>query len=152
MPSSGSGIGVGDVVDVVAFDVEAGKVRELARASFAEDAVHTDAAAAAARGHGGLLATPTHVVVSLHHRDQGAWVARLGLDIQRVVVGSVRWTFHRPLVVGDRIEGVRRVTRDETKTGQRGTMRVLSLETDFTDATGAVVVTQHDSVIERPAG
>jgi hypothetical protein len=143
-------IGVGDVVDIVSFDVERGKIEELARATFAENDVHTDRELATARGHAGLLATPTYVVVSLHHRDQAAWVARLGLDIERVVVGAVRWTYRRPLVEGDRVVGVRRVTRDETKTGQQGTLRLLRLETDFRDATGAVVVTQHDSVIERP--
>jgi hypothetical protein len=139
------------VVDVVSFDVERGKVREFARATFAEDTVHVDRDEAVARGHADVVATPTYVVVSLHYRDQREWVARLGLDITRVVVGSVRWTYRRPMVIGDRIVGTRRVVADERKPGSGGELRVLTLRTDFVDATGQVVVTEEDVVIERPA-
>lgn len=138
------------MVDVVSFDVERGKVRELARATFAEDPVYTDPAVAASRGYPDVLATPTYVVVSLHYRDQREWVARLGLDIERVVVGSVRWRYHRPLVVGDTVVGTRRVVRDDRKPGRNGDLRVLTLETEFVDATGQVVVTEQVVVIERP--
>lgn len=148
--SFSGGVTVGEVIDVVTFGVEAGKIHELARASFASDEVHFDAAAAAGRGYTGQMATATHVVVSLHYRDQTAWVARLGLDIERVVMGSVRWTFVRPLIVGDRVVGTRRLVGDEVKRGKNGLMRVLQLETDFVDSTGVAVVTQHDAVIERP--
>jgi acyl dehydratase len=143
-------IEIGEVVDVVSFDVERGKIHELARATFAEDAVHTDPAAAAERGHRDVIATPTYVVVSLHHRDQRGWVARLGLDIERVVVGSVDWTYHRPLVVGDTVVGTRRLVRDEPKTTRGGEVRVLTLSTDFVDAAGHLVATQTDTVVERP--
>ncbi|MFR9805999.1 MaoC family dehydratase N-terminal domain-containing protein [Pseudonocardia sp. RS010] len=67
--------------------------------------MHTDVAAAAAAGFEALPATPTHVVVSGHHRDQRAMVERLGLALERVMVGGVRWRYHRPLVVGDRLRG-----------------------------------------------
>lgn len=134
----------------MSFDVERGKVRELARATFAEDPVYTDPAVAASRGYPDVLATPTYVVVSLHYRDQREWVARLGLDIERVVVGSVRWRYHRPLVVGDTVVGTRRVVRDDRKPGRNGDLRVLTLETEFVDATGQVVVTEQVVVIERP--
>ncbi|MCU1690930.1 MAG: MaoC domain protein dehydratase [Frankiales bacterium] len=137
------------VVDEVHFDVERGKVREFARATFAQDPVHVDRDVAAARGHADVLATPTYVVVSLHHRDQQAWVADLGLDIDRVVVGSVRWRYHRPLTVGDVVVGTRRVVRDERKTGSRGALRLLTLQTDFLDGEGQLVATQEDVVIER---
>lgn len=138
------------MVDVVSFDVERGKVRELARATFAEDPVYTDPAVAASRGYPDVLATPTYVVVSLHYRNQREWVAQLGLDIERVVVGSVRWRYYRPLVVGDAVVGTRRVVRDERKPGRNGDLRVLTLETEFVDATGQVVASEEDVVIERP--
>ncbi|MEU7815433.1 MaoC family dehydratase N-terminal domain-containing protein [Pseudonocardia sp. NPDC049154] len=138
-------------VDVVAFDVERGKVREFARATLAEDPVHTDRAVATARGHADVVATPTYVAVSLHHRDQRGWVARLGLDIERMVVGTVRWTYQRPMVVGDAIVGRRRVVADERRSGSGGELRLVSLATDFVDAIGETVVTQEDVLVERPA-
>jgi hypothetical protein len=55
------------------------------------------------------------------------------------------------MVIGDRIFGTRRVVADERKPGTGGDLRVLTLRTDFVDATGQVVVTEEDVVIERPA-
>jgi hypothetical protein len=138
-------------VDVVSFDVERGKIQEFARSTFAEDRVYIDPQAARLRGLPDVPATPTYVAVSLHQRDQRAWVAGLGLDIDRVVVGSVSWTFHRPLVAGDVVVGERRVISDRVKRGKQGTLRILMLQTDFVDETGDIVVTQVDQILERPA-
>ena len=145
-----AGHGAGDVVDVVTFDVERGKIREFARATFAEDPVHTRQDAMADAGWGGVLATPTHVVVSGHLRDQRGWVHQLGLELHRVVMGSVSWHYRRPVRAGDSLVGTRRVVADESKSGSRGPLRVVTLETEYRDGDGAVVVTQRDVVIERP--
>lgn len=132
------------------FDVERGKVREFARSTFAADRVYTDPEVATARGLTDVPATPTYGVVSLHYRDQRAWVTSLGLDIERVVVGSVRWAYRRPMVVGDVIVGTRRVMSDERRTGGSGDLRICTLQTEFVDADGLVVATEEAVVIERP--
>jgi acyl dehydratase len=144
-------IAVGDVVDEVAFTVEEGKIREFARATAALDPVHTDPEAATRAGFVALPATPTHVVVSGHHRDQRAMVERLGLALERVMVGGVRWRYHRPLVVGDRLHGVRRLVGDEQVGGRSGRapMRRLTLETAFVDAEGRTAVEWRETVLER---
>ncbi len=147
-----SAIPVGTVLDVVSFEVEAGKVREFARATHAEHPVHTDAEAASAAGFSSIPATPTHVVVAGHHRNQQEFVAALGLAIERVVVGSVEWDYTRPLVIGDRLTGTRRVVDDTTRDGRRGgTMRLVTLETSWVDDTGETAVTQREVLIERGA-
>lgn len=153
MPDRTDGpLGPGDVLDVVSFAVEAGKVREFTRATHAEDPVHTDPQVAVAAGFRGIAATPTHVVVAGHHRNQQEFVAALGMDIARIVVGSVSWEYARPLVVGDELTGTRRVLSDETKAGKRGgTMRLVTLETAWTDADGAAALTQREVLIERGA-
>jgi hypothetical protein len=125
---------VGTVVDRVSFAVEQGKVRELARATGAADPDH-------AAG----LATATHVVVAGHYRDQQGFVAALGLDIARVVVGSVAWDYARALRVGDELVGTRTVFADE----MRGRNRLVTLETAYVDQAGAVVVRQHEVLVER---
>ena len=143
---------VGTVIDEVAFDIERGKIREFARATFTQDLVHTDALAAARAGAADVLATPTHVVVAGHHRDQRAFVDRLGLAIERVVVGGVKWTYARPLVAGDSLRGVRRVTGDVEREGTRGgRMRIITLETAYVDAAGSGVVSVEETIIERGA-
>ena len=139
----------GTVLDVVSFEVEAGKVREFARATHAMDSVHVDPEAA---GYPGVLATPTHVVVAGHHRNQREFVAALGLAIERVVVGSVDWEYSRQLAAGDRLTGTRRVVDDTVREGKRGgTMRLVTLETRWVDAAGDVAVTQREVLVERGA-
>ncbi|TDP91884.1 FAS1-like dehydratase domain-containing protein [Labedaea rhizosphaerae] len=140
---------VGDVVDEVAFPVEAGKIREFTRATRTTDRRHTDPAAAHAAGFTDVLATATHVMVCGHHRDQGAMIAKLGLALERVVVGTVRWRYRRPLVAGDRLHGTRRIVGDETRSTSKGTLRVITLATDFRDDTGESVVELIETVLEK---
>jgi acyl dehydratase len=136
-----------DFVDEVTFAVEQGKILEFARATFARDPVHTSEAAALAAGFPAVPATPTHVVVAGHHRDQRGFVDRLGLAFERVVVGSVKWTYRRPLVTGDRLHGVRRIVGDRRK----GALRIVTLQTDYVDADGKSAVLVEETLIERGA-
>ena len=140
---------VGTTVDRVRLTVERGKVLEMARATHAEDEVHRDPRAALRAGAKDALATATHVVVVGHHRDQAGVVARLGLRMARVVVGSVSWDYARPLVVGDALVGVRTVIADETRPGTGGGLRLVTLETAWTDQHGDVAVRQREVLIER---
>jgi acyl dehydratase len=136
-----------DFVDEVTFDVEQGKILEFARATFAEDPIHVSEAAAQTAGFAATPATPTHVVVAGHHRDQHGFVEKLGLAFERVVVGSVKWTYRRPLLAGDRLHGVRRVVGDRRK----GALRIVTLETDYVDPAGESVVLVREVLIERGA-
>lgn len=141
---------IGTVVDEITFTVERGKVAEFARATYTQDPVHTDKNAAAEAGFAYEPATGTHVAVAGHHRDQRAIVARLGLELSRIVVGSVKWEYERALLVGDLLTGIRTVVGDETKEGKRGgSMRVITLETEFQDENGIPVSRQQETLIER---
>jgi acyl dehydratase len=138
------------VLDHVEFQVEAGKIREFARATFSEDPVHTSVDAARAAGYPAELATATHVVVAGHYRDQGAMLAALGLSLERVVVGSVGWQYLRPLVSGDRLRGTRRVVIDKQREGSSGdSMRMVTLETEYLDDRDELVVRVRELLIER---
>lgn len=140
------------VIDVVAFDVERGKVRELCRATQTTDPIHTDPAAAVDAGFVDVLATPTHTVVAGHYRDQLGFVNKLGLALERVVVGSVKWDYFRPVQVGDSLRGVRRLVADEQREGKRGgSMRVMTLETNYVDGHDETVVRVTETLIERGA-
>jgi acyl dehydratase len=133
---------VGDILDVVEVRVEPGKIREFAKATFTTAPVH--------RRPDAPLATLTHSIVTAHERDQRGFVAALGLDISRIVVGSVSWRYLRPLVAGDVLVATRRVVSDESREGRAGTMRLVTLETGFEDATGALVQVVREVLIERP--
>ncbi|MDV7241548.1 MULTISPECIES: MaoC family dehydratase N-terminal domain-containing protein [Rhodococcus] len=138
------------VVDRVEYDIERGKIREFTRATFVTDPVHTDPTAARDAGFGDVPATLTHTVVAGHQRDQRAFVDALGLALERVVVGSVTWTYLRPLTAGDHVVGTRRVVDDVRREGKRGgTMRLVTLETEYVDANGEPVVRLEEVLIER---
>jgi acyl dehydratase len=126
---------VGLLVDEVEFPVEEGKMREFARA------------VGGAQRAGVPL---TFTAVAGHWRDQAAMVELLGLDLRRIVVGGSEWEYHAPFAVGDRLCGRRVVTEVKEKQGARGTMRILTLETRFHRADGALAVAQRDTVIELP--
>jgi hypothetical protein len=66
------------------------------------------------------------------------------------VVGSVGWEYERPLRAGDSLVGTRIVVADETRESKRGgTMRLLTLETEYVDAAGVVAVRQREVLIEK---
>jgi acyl dehydratase len=140
----------GTPVDSVTIVVEAGKIGEFVRATGVTDLVHTDMNVANQAGFPNLLATATHCVVTGHQRDQRAFVAALGLDMSRVVVGSVEWRYERPLIVGDRLVAQRTVVDDCLKATRAGaTNRQVTLETEFFDDDGTVVARQREVLIER---
>jgi acyl dehydratase len=148
MPISGPAP-IGHEVDTVQFPVERGKIGEFARATFARDPVHTSLAAARTAGFAAEAATPTHVVVAGHQRDQRALLDTLGLDLARVVVGSVSWHYERPLVAGDELRGTRRIVSDERREGRRGgSMRLVTLETEYLDASGTTVARVRELIVE----
>jgi acyl dehydratase len=119
---------IGTVVDEFSFAVEAGKVREFARAI----------------GAAGESVPLTFSVVAGHYRDARAAVEKLGLDIRRVVVGEVEWEYARPLVVGDVLHGRRVVAGVRESKG----MTFVTLETEFRDGAGDAALRQREVLIE----
>jgi acyl dehydratase len=140
---------IGTLVDEYTFAVEPGKVLELARAIKDSAARYVDAGAAREEGFAGIPAPLTFTIVAGHHRDAAAAVGLLGLDIARVVVGEVGWEYERPVVAGDVLHGRRTVVDIKRKEGSRGGgMTFVTLETEFADGDGDVVVRQREVLIE----
>ncbi|MBH0118742.1 MaoC family dehydratase N-terminal domain-containing protein [Rhodococcus sp. CX] len=142
-------LSVGEL-DRVDYDIERGKIREFVRATFTTDPAHSDRDAAQAAGFADVPATLTHTVVAGHQRDQRKFVDTLGLALERVVVGSVKWTYLRPLIAGDHVVGTRRIVDDVQREGKRGgSMRIVTLETEYVDTDGDPVVRLEEVLIER---
>ncbi|GAA2536226.1 MULTISPECIES: MaoC family dehydratase N-terminal domain-containing protein [Pseudonocardia] len=131
------------------FPVDRSKVREFARALGDPDPVYTDVDAARAAGFTDIPVPPTFVVSSAHWREEDNMVATLGLDLRRVLHGECGWEYHGPVVVGDELTASRRVSGVSTREGRRGgTMTMVSIETDFTNQRGELVVRQTDVLVE----
>lgn len=139
----------GLIVDDVALPIDAGKIREFARATATMDAVHTDPVAAHAAGHPDVIAPLTFTVTTAHLRDQAGFVRTLGLDMARIIMGGVSWEYRRPVHAGERLRAVRTVESDVEKESRGGRLRLVGLVTAFTTDDGEVVVVQRETLIER---
>jgi len=114
------------------------KVREFARAVFADDPQHVDIAAARARGYTDVVAPPTFAMVI-----QDLTLQQLlaepdsGIVLERTVHAEQRFRYTRPIVAGDELTAQLRIT------GVRpfGAGAMVTSEAAITDADGAHVVT-----------
>jgi peroxisomal enoyl-CoA hydratase 2 len=68
----------------------------------------------------------------------GGAFARDGLFLH----GEQHFTYHRPVAVGDVLDGRLRTSQPVARTARRGPMEVSWFQTEWTDAAGAPVVTE----------
>ena len=114
------------------------KVREFARAVFADDPQHLDPAAARALGYPDVVAPATFaIVVQEQTLQQLLAEPESGIVLQNALHAEQRFRYTRPIVAGDELTGTLTVTAVR---GMRGSAMVTS-DAEITDATGAHVVT-----------
>jgi acyl dehydratase len=125
------------------------KIREFARAIGAEDAAYHDPEAARALGYTDVVAPPTFpTVVTMAASRQVTTDPQLGMDYSRVVHGEQRFSYVRPIVAGDELSCVNTIEEITQRAGHD----FLTVRTDVTDATGAVVVTGLSKLVQRGEG
>jgi acyl dehydratase len=114
------------------------KVREFARAVFADAPQHTDVAAAQAAGYADVVAPPTFAMVI-----QDLTLQQLlaepdsGIVLARTIHAEQRFTYSRPIVAGDELVARLAVTGIRTLGGNA----MITSDATITDATGEHVVT-----------
>jgi len=114
------------------------KVREFARAVFADAPVHTDVDAARAAGYADVVAPPTFaMVIQDHTLQQLLALEDSGIVLARTIHAEQRFTYTRPIVAGDELTGQLRVTGIRTLGGNA----MITSEAEIADAGGAHVVT-----------
>ena len=114
------------------------KVREFARAVFADDPQHLDPAAARALGYADVVAPPTFAMVI-----QDLTLQQLlaepdsGIELSRVLHGEQRFAYSRPIVAGDELTARLTVSGIRTLGGNA----MVTSDAVITDAAGEHVVT-----------
>jgi acyl dehydratase len=114
------------------------KVREFARAVFADDPQHFDPAAAQALGYRDVVAPPTFAMVI-----QDLTLQQLlsepdsGIVLSRVLHAEQRFRYTRPIVAGDELTATLTVTGIRTMGGNA----MVTSDAEITDASGDHVVT-----------
>ena len=114
------------------------KVREFARAVFADAAQHVDPDAARALGYADVVAPPTFAMVIQDLTLQQLLAEEdSGIALERTVHAEQRFRYTRPIVAGDEL--VAQLSITNVRPFGKGAM--VTSEAEIVDATGAHVVT-----------
>lgn len=114
------------------------KVREFARAVFADAPQHSDPAAARALGYADVVAPPTFaMVVQDLTLQQLLGDPDSGIELSRLVHAEQRFRYSRPIVAGDELTATLSVAGIRTLGGNA----MITSEAEIVDAAGAHVVT-----------
>lgn len=129
-------------------DVEQGKLRFFARVIGETNPIYTDEAAARAAGLPGLAAPPTYAFsLELDQARPFAMLEKLGVRLNRVLHGSQRFIYHKPICAGDRITLQSVVEDIYEKKG--GALRFIVIRTEATNQHGELAVEMSKTVVVR---
>jgi acyl dehydratase len=135
---------VSEISDPVTFDVERGAIGKFARALGETDPVFFDPAAARAQGYRDVLAPPTFPMTFT-----GPPVPGLTMPSEGNIHGEQEFTYHQPIVAGDRVTVTRGLTSVRERDGRSGRMRLVTIESTGTDEDGKLVFTSRQVIIVR---
>jgi hypothetical protein len=124
-------------------DVELGKIREFARATFSDNPEYCDDPAA--------VSPPTFLMTTAFWGGGIEQIMRdLEMDYARVLHGGQEFSFPgAPPRAGTHLTCSMRVDADYQKEGRRGgTMRFVEVVTDYTDPSGVLVAQARNTLIE----
>ena len=128
--------------------VEAGQLRFFARATGEKDPIYFDEAAARAAGHPALPAPPTFLFCLGSLAPDGENViARLGVDMGRVLHGEQSFTYGQPIHAGDVITLTTRISDIYDKRG--GALDFIVQDTDATNQNGEAVGQTRTVIVVR---
>jgi acyl dehydratase len=125
------------------------KVREFARAVFADAPQHSDPDAARALGYADVVAPPTFaMVVQDLTLQQLLGDPDAGIELSRLVHAEQRFRYTRPIVAGDELVATLSVTGIRSMGGNA----MITSEAEIVDADGAHVVTTTSVLLAGEAG
>jgi acyl dehydratase len=146
-------------------------LRRFVQGAMETDPIHWDVAAAAARGHDGVVATPLYPVNAFPRpdgapdplerlvddpewdgSDVGAGLGGLPpveIALKRVLNGGVDAEFHQLARVGDVISSQSRYLDIVERDGRSGTMVLVTVETTYTNQDDAVLLRVRSTIIIR---
>ncbi len=128
--------------------IEAGKVREFAKAVFDDDnPIYWDAEYARSKGLKAPIAPPTFVQASSFWRPEDPAAPKR--DMRLVLHGEQEFDYLRPIYVGDVMTVSTAQVDQDQKTGRRGgTMTFTVNETTYTNQDGQPCVKVRSTTIE----
>ena len=142
---------VGRKYDLAPWEVERGKIRELALAIGDPNPIYTDKDAAIAAGYRDTPAPPTFVTVP------GNWqgntpqlMADLSINYMMILHAGEEYEYHQEIYPGDVITGTTTVASITEKTSKSGSkMDLIVIEVEFKNQNDEKVLTARTTIIER---
>ena len=142
---------VGTEYSPITWEVERGKIRELARAIGDPDPIYLDKEAAVAEGYEDTPAPPTFLTVPMLWSDKmPAIINDLKINFMMVLHGEEEYEYYRQIYPGDVITGTPRVTNIEEKESKSGSrMDMVTLEVLYKNQRSEDVAKSRTLIIER---
>jgi acyl dehydratase len=142
---------VGKEYPPIVWEVERGKIRELAQAIGDPDPIYLDREAAVAQGYKDTPAPPTFLTVPM------MWCGRmpdlivdLKINILMVLHGEEEYEYYRQIYPGDTITGIPKVVKAEEKETKSGSkMDMITLEVLYRNQQDEAVAKSRSLIIER---
>ena len=133
------------------FEVERGKVRELALAIGDDNPIYQSKEAAQAAGYQDVPLYPTSPTTFAFwgNRKMVGQLASLGINLMRVLHGEEDYEYLAPIYPGDVLTGVMRLADAKSRQTQGGSMDILNMEIDYTNQHDTLVLKARQVVIVR---
>lgn len=135
------------VFDYAPFMIEAGKIKEFAKALQLENPVYIDAEVAKAAGYRGIPAPPTFTTVIDFWNDRNFYQLFsdfLKLDPNNVLHGEQAYDYHEAMVVGDSISAQVTIKEQFQKKGKN----FFLLETVYRNQRNEITIVNRATIIE----
>ncbi|MBL1076826.1 MaoC family dehydratase N-terminal domain-containing protein [Nocardia sp. 2] len=142
---------IGTETPPVRLTVDAGRLRFFAKAIGETNPIFTDEKAAKAAGHDRLPVPPTFLfAIELEQPDSFAWLAKLGVDLRRILHGEQRFTYHSVAHAGDTVIARSRISDVYSRKG--GALEFLVKDTAVTREDGSAVADLTSVIVIRRIG
>jgi len=122
---------IGKKYKVSAFEIENGKIRELARAIGDNNPVFYNEDAAVKDGYAGLALPPTFATVFALAGGLMTVVKDLKIDMAKLLHGGQEYQYFAEIKPGDSVSGETEITGVIEKSGKGGIMDLVIMETTY---------------------
>ncbi|MCX5851271.1 MAG: MaoC family dehydratase N-terminal domain-containing protein [Deltaproteobacteria bacterium] len=142
---------VGSKYAPMSWEVERGKIRELAKAIGDPNPIYQDKEAAIKEGYKDSPAPPTFLTVPMMWSDRMPTVINdLKINFMMVLHGEEEYEYYQPIYPGDVITGTPVVAKAEEKVSKSGAkMDMVTIEILYTNQRGEKVAKARSLLVER---
>ena len=139
---------VGRKLPVAVLAIEAGRLRQFARAIGETNPIYTDEVAARAAGYRSLPAPPTFLIAGELEADTvRAALVDMGVDVARILHGEQQFTYDAPVCAGDSVAFAS--TFGDIYGKRNGALEFIVKETMVTNQHGMRVATMRSVIVVR---